>query len=98
MPYFSQVAIPNHNSPTNGNGLLQNAKEIIPDRLYFTSVPFHPPQFQDLHFFSIDQILIYVNFYADFGPNNLSQVFRFCQILQEKFQVMNVPIHDFRIQ
>jgi cell division cycle 14 len=88
MPYFTQSSIANHNSPANANELLHNAKEIIPDRFYFTSVPFHPPQFPDLHFFSIDNVLIYCNFYSDFGPNNLAQVFRFCQILQDKFQVM----------
>lgn len=87
MPYFPQATIANHNSPANGNNLLHNSKEIIVDRLYFTSIPFHPPQLADLHFFSIDNILIYANFYCDIGPNNLAQVFRFCQILQDKFQV-----------
>ena len=87
MPYLLQAFLTNHNSPANGNELLQNSRQIITDRLYFTSIPFHPSQFTDIHFFSVDNTLVYCNFYADFGPNNLANVFRFCQILQDKFQV-----------
>ena len=90
MPLFSSGIPPfmgHHNSASKGQDLLKEAREILNDRLYFTPLPYHPPQFPDVHFFCIDHVLIYVNFYADFGPNNLAQVFRFCEILQEKLKV-----------
>ena len=90
MPFYTANSIVNHNSSTSGDQILANAREIIPNKLYFTSIPFHPQQFQDIHFFSIDHILIYINFYSDFGPNNLAQVFRFCEILQDKFKVCDL--------
>lgn len=43
-----------------------------------------PPASRNVHYFSIDSVLVYVNFYADFGPSNIGQLVRFCQIMQEK--------------
>jgi len=39
-----------------------------------------------VHFFSIDAELVYWNFFLDFGPLNLGQLFRFCQKLNNKLQ------------
>lgn len=39
-----------------------------------------------VHFFSIDSELVYWNFFLDFGPLNLGQLFRFCQKLNAKLQ------------
>jgi cell division cycle 14 len=36
------------------------------------------------HFFSIDTELVYWNFYLDFGPLNLGQLYRFCEKLNKK--------------
>ena len=36
------------------------------------------------HFFSIDQELIYWNFFLDFGPLNLGHLYRYCQALNAK--------------
>ena len=36
------------------------------------------------HFFSIDNELVYWNFYLDFGPLNLGQLYRFCMKLNDK--------------
>lgn len=36
------------------------------------------------HFFCIDNELVYWNFYLDFGPLNLGQLYRFCQMLNKK--------------
>lgn len=43
-----------------------------------------------VHFFSIDTELVYWNFYLDFGPLNLGQLYRFCQKL-------NMKLHDTRL-
>jgi len=37
-----------------------------------------------IHYFSIDTELVYWNFFLDFGPLNLGQLFRFCQTLRRK--------------
>lgn len=37
-----------------------------------------------VHYFSIDTELVYWNFFLDFGPLNLGQLFRFCQKLKSK--------------
>ena len=39
---------------------------------------------QKHHFFSIDQELIYWNFFYDFGPLNLGHLYRFCLSLNSK--------------
>lgn len=42
------------------------------------------PTKRKVHFFSIDQELVYWNFFSDFGPLNLGQLYRFCQKLNNK--------------
>lgn len=37
-----------------------------------------------MHFFSIDHEFIYEPFFADFGPLNLSMVWRFCKLVEAK--------------
>ena len=38
------------------------------------------------HFFSIDNEMVYWNFYLDFGPLNLAHVYRFCLLLNSKLK------------
>ena len=38
------------------------------------------------HWFSIDDTLVYWNFFLDFGPLNLGQLYRFCAMLNGKLQ------------
>jgi cell division cycle 14 len=45
-----------------------------------------PQSYENVHFFTIDNQFVYVNFYADFGPSNISQIVRFCNLLQSKFE------------
>ena len=45
------------------------------------SIPIAHPQ---KHFFSIDNELVYWNFFLDFGPLNLGQTYRFCSMLNSK--------------
>lgn len=52
---------------------LSKATEIIKDRLYYVAVRAHPRPRPDCHFFTIDDTLVYWNFFLDFGPLNLGQ-------------------------
>lgn len=79
---------------------LWGAIEIIPNRLYYAPLKFFPPEEtnsdsetnqnsssqpkKDVHYFSIDQTLIYWNFFLDFGPLNLGQLSRFCSLVNHK--------------
>lgn len=59
------------------------------DRLYFVSVssPDRIKNSENSHYFSIDEELIYENFYSDFGPLNLAMVYRYCQKLNKKLRM-----------
>lgn len=65
---------------------LGNACEYIKDRLYFTALRNRPRQKKSVHYFSIDDELEYENFHADFGPLNLSMLYRYCQKLNKKLK------------
>lgn len=82
MP-FQQPSLFNHGSPATPADILGSAKEFIKDRLYFTSLQREPPHYPNVRFFTIDNSLVYLNFYSDFGPSNLSHVIRFTNILNE---------------
>jgi cell division cycle 14 len=43
-----------------------------------------PPSNKTIHYFSIDTTLIYWNFFLDFGPLNLGQLYRFSSLLNHK--------------
>lgn len=45
-----------------------------------------PPQKKQIHFFCIDNELVYWNFFLDFGPLNLGQLTRFCKKLNDKLR------------
>jgi cell division cycle 14 len=50
------------------------------DKVQYVALPAGPPAhiMTHAHFFSIDNELVYWNFFLDFGPLNLGQLFRFC--------------------
>jgi cell division cycle 14 len=60
--------------------------EILPGRLFYVAVSSSPPvsQHPSKHFFSIDNELVYWNFFLDFGPLNLGHLFKFCAKLNGK--------------
>ncbi len=64
------------------------ASEYIPDRLYFVTLKtaVRPKSTPNTHYFCVDDELIYENFYADFGPLNLSLLARYCQKLNRKLK------------
>lgn len=62
--------------------------EYIKNVLYFATVRQGKilKDTNNTHYFSIDNDLIYENYYSDFGPLNLSCVYKYCKILNEKLQ------------
>ena len=54
------------------------ASEYRPDRLYFVTLKtsIKPKSTANTHYFCVDDELVYENFYADFGPLNLSLLYR----------------------
>lgn len=66
--------------------LLSVASCIIRDRLYFLSCKTPPRSNSSIHFFSIDEELCYENFYADFGPLSLGQLYKYCSKLNKKLK------------
>ncbi|XP_049880368.1 uncharacterized protein LOC126376860 [Pectinophora gossypiella] len=40
----------------------------------------------EIHYFCIDNELVYENYYSDFGPLNLGCVYKYCKILNEKLK------------
>lgn len=60
------------------------AVEVIPGRLYWASTGHLQKDTADLHFFSTDAELVYEPFCADFGPLNLSCLYKYCKLLDGK--------------
>lgn len=63
---------------------LADAIEVIPDRLYWVALHTMPKNTLKSHYFSIDNELVYEPFFADFGPLNLSMIYRYCRLLEAK--------------
>jgi cell division cycle 14 len=57
--------------------------EIDPGRLFWTSLAGTPAPSEQTFYFSVDQMLVYEPFFADFGPLNLGQTFRYCKLLEK---------------
>ncbi|XP_019565607.3 mucin-5AC isoform X2 [Aedes albopictus] len=70
------------------NENIQSASEIIENRLYFVAFKkdFKPRGTSNTHYFSIDDELVYENFYNDFGPLNICMLYRYCRLLNEKLR------------
>lgn len=79
---------PSSSSSSSSRNPLRGAVEIIPDRLYYCALK-SPPASNKLLLrnrkqekvpvkcFCIDDELVYWNFFSDFGPLNLGQLYRF---------------------
>jgi len=65
---------------------LADAIEVEPERLYWAALHTMPKNTLKSHYFSIDNDLVYEPFFADFGPLNLSMVFRYCKLLEGKLK------------
>ncbi|XP_015759676.1 PREDICTED: dual specificity protein phosphatase CDC14A-like [Acropora digitifera] len=66
---------------------LTNACKFIEDRLYFATLRNKPRSTVSVHYFCVDDELVYENFYADFGPLNLAMLYRYCCKLNKKLKV-----------
>ncbi|XP_034935865.1 dual specificity protein phosphatase CDC14C-like [Chelonus insularis] len=64
----------------NSNNTIAFGTELIKERFYFVTLKCDKilGNTQDFHYFSIDNELVYENFYADFGPLNLAMLYRYC--------------------
>ncbi|XP_033219812.1 dual specificity protein phosphatase CDC14B-like isoform X2 [Belonocnema kinseyi] len=74
------------------NKILIGPAEIIKDRLYFVTVRSSEKakNTANTHYFSVDDELVYENFYADFGPLNLAMVYRYCQKVNRKLKAVSL--------
>eukprot|EP00418_Pyrodinium_bahamense_P037305 CAMPEP_0179208546 /NCGR_PEP_ID=MMETSP0796-20121207/104004_1 /TAXON_ID=73915 /ORGANISM="Pyrodinium bahamense, Strain pbaha01" /LENGTH=405 /DNA_ID=CAMNT_0020913497 /DNA_START=88 /DNA_END=1306 /DNA_ORIENTATION=- len=74
---------------------LADAIEVIPDRLYWAALHTTPKNTLKSHYFCIDNELVYEPFFADFGPLNLSMIYRYCKMLEVK--IMDPALAEKRI-
>lgn len=63
---------------------LAEAVEVIPGRLYWVALHTMPRANASIHYFCIDQELVYQPFFADFGPLNMGLTYRYCKMLEKK--------------
>ena len=77
-----------HRTNCVANPELKSSACILPDLLYFVSLPSPESarRTSSAHFFSIDSILLYEPFFGDFGPLNLGCLYRFCETLNAKIK------------
>lgn len=75
---------------TNTPREIDNYVEILEKQLYFAvlkgSKSIRLKSSQEILFFSIDDELFYQNYYTDFGPLNLSCLFKYCCKLNKYLQ------------
>ncbi|XP_015122657.1 dual specificity protein phosphatase CDC14C isoform X2 [Diachasma alloeum] len=66
------------------------ATEFLKDRFYLVTLQtdIKPKSTADTHYFSIDDELVYENFYADFGPLNLAMLYRYCDKVNKKLRTV----------
>ncbi|KAK9497344.1 hypothetical protein O3M35_004678 [Rhynocoris fuscipes] len=71
------------------SGVLVAACEFIKDQLYFITLrtSIKPKSTSNTHYFTIDDELVYENFFSDFGPLNLAMLFRYCIKVNRKRKV-----------
>ncbi|XP_043281080.1 dual specificity protein phosphatase CDC14B-like isoform X2 [Venturia canescens] len=67
------------------------ATEFIKDRLWFVTlqVGVQPRSTADTYYFSIDDELVFQNFYNDFGPLNLAMLYHYCHKLNKKLKAVS---------
>ncbi|XP_076439842.1 dual specificity protein phosphatase CDC14AB-like isoform X2 [Babylonia areolata] len=66
--------------------IIGSASEFIKDRLYFATLRTRPKSTAHTHYFCTDDELVYDNFYADFGPLNLANLYRYCCKVNKKLK------------
>lgn len=61
--------------------------EISPDQLYFCTVEYRTNSTNSIWYYYPDKDVHYDGFYKDFGPYNLSVLYRFCNKLNTQLKV-----------
>lgn len=71
---------------------IQSVVEIIKDRLYFAVVSSEKsiPNNSDTIFFRVDKEYVYNNYYNDFGPLNISCLYKYCHKINEYLKKSDV--------
>ena len=67
--------------------VLERAVPFIPDRLYFATRRRKPASTPETHFFSTDEIYVYMSYNDDFGPLNLAMLTKYCRKINRKLKV-----------
>uniref|UniRef100_A0A8R1TKP8 protein-tyrosine-phosphatase n=1 Tax=Onchocerca volvulus TaxID=6282 RepID=A0A8R1TKP8_ONCVO len=63
--------------------------EIIPKKLFFCAFRNPPKSTRAIDYYYVDDEVHYDSFYSDFGPLNLSVLYRFCQNLTERLEELD---------
>ncbi|XP_063769798.1 dual specificity protein phosphatase CDC14B isoform X2 [Pseudophryne corroboree] len=69
-----------------GNAAEGGVGTAITDSLYFAILCCKPKSTPSTYYFSIDDELVYENFYADFGPLNLGMLYKYCLNVNRKLK------------
>lgn len=83
----TQVEFNNREIDIKNHPDLISVSEYVKNKFYFATLApglDKPRQNLDIHFFTIDNELIYRNFYNDFGPLNLSCLYKYCWLVNNK--------------
>lgn len=72
---------------TVSGNLCGRLAEVMANRLYLCSFYDHPESNDQIWYYCVDEDVHYDNYYTDFGPLNLSVLYRFCKKLDEKLKV-----------
>ena len=70
------------------------AHEILKGRLYYVALTRKPQDTAKSLYFTTDNTLVYWNFFLDFGPLNLGQTYRFCELLN---RLLAAPEHKDKV-
>ncbi|EFO22128.1 hypothetical protein LOAG_06358 [Loa loa] len=73
-------------SLTQNSNLHGRVAEIIPKKLFFCAFQNRPKPDRSTDYYYVDDEVHYDSFYSDFGPLNLSVLYRFCQNLTERLE------------
>lgn len=72
------------------SGELEHITEVLTNRLYFGVTKDNDvvelKNTQHTYYFTIDEELVYLNYYSDFGPLNISCLYKYCMKLKSFLQ------------
>ena len=66
---------------------LKGAAPFIKDRLYFATRRRKPASTPIVHYFSVDDVYVYLSYNEDFGPHNLAVLTKYCKKMNRKLKV-----------